>query len=93
MDNEHCPMIDRPCIRHGCKFYVLVQGINPQTQARIDKWDCTFALLPLLLIENSQQQRQTAAAVESLRNSHEKAAAIVAGMATAAHLLPQEVKG
>jgi hypothetical protein len=34
----------------------------------IDEQRCAIAWLPLLLVENSQQQRQTSAAVESFRN-------------------------
>lgn len=34
----------------------------------MDSYDCGMVLQPLLMIENSQQQRQTAAAVESFRN-------------------------
>ncbi|MGO4836635.1 hypothetical protein AB4144_30755, partial [Rhizobiaceae sp. 2RAB30] len=37
------------------------------------EWNCTIAFLPLLLIENSGQQRQTGAAVESFRNEMVKA--------------------
>lgn len=34
----------------------------------MDTEDCAIAWLPVLLIENSQQQRSTGAAVESFRN-------------------------
>jgi len=34
----------------------------------VDEWGCAMAWLPVLIIENSQQQRQTGAAVESFRN-------------------------
>ena len=34
----------------------------------MDEWQCAISLVPFLLIENSQQQRSTAAAVESFRN-------------------------
>lgn len=63
-----CPLLDKPCIEHGCRFYVHLLGNNPQTGKPEDKFDCTFAFLPMLLIENSQMQRQTGAAVESFRN-------------------------
>jgi hypothetical protein len=44
-------------------------GKNPQTEEIIDEWRCAIALLPMLLIENSQMSRQTSAAVESFRNN------------------------
>jgi hypothetical protein len=34
----------------------------------IDDWRCSIALLPMLLIENAQQSRQSGAAIETLRN-------------------------
>lgn len=34
----------------------------------MDEWGCSIAWMPILLIENSQMQRQTGAAVESFRN-------------------------
>lgn len=49
-------------------MWVQIRGANPQTGQELDRWECSFALLPLLLIENTQQTRQAGAAVESLRN-------------------------
>jgi hypothetical protein len=45
-----------------------VRGNNPNTGEEIDDYGCSMAWLPVLMIENSQQQRQTGAAVESFRN-------------------------
>lgn len=53
---------------HKCPMWVKIVGKNPQSEEIYDHWSCSFALLPILLIENSQQQRQTGAAVESFRN-------------------------
>lgn len=50
-----------------------VRGNNPNTGEEIDDYGCAIAWLPLLMIENSQQQRQTGAAVESFRNEMAKA--------------------
>jgi len=50
-----------------------VRGSNPNTGEEIDDYGCAIAWLPLLMIENSQQQRQTGAAVESFRNEMVKA--------------------
>ena len=63
-----CPFWRGPCREHACRLYVQIQGANPNTGEQVNKYDCSFAWLPFLLIENSQQQRQTGAAVESLRN-------------------------
>ena len=63
-----CPLLKEPCIEHRCKFYVHLLGVDPQTAAAVDKFDCAVAFLPVLLIEGAAQARHTAAAVESLRN-------------------------
>ena len=51
-----------------CMMFQQFRGMHPQTGAEIDRWECSIAFLPFLTIENSNQQRQTAAAVESFRN-------------------------
>jgi len=45
-----------------------VQGTDTNTGNQVDEYQCAIAWLPMLLIENSGQQRQTGAAVESFRN-------------------------
>ncbi len=63
-----CPFWKTPCKEHQCRFYIQVVGKHPQTGEELNRWDCAVAWIPVLLIENSQQQRQTGAAVESFRN-------------------------
>jgi len=81
IDKMICPLMQKPCIEdgsvvegemHACRFWVYVQGKNPQG-GDIKQGDCAFAWTPVLLIENSQMQRQTGAAVESFRNEMVKA--------------------
>jgi hypothetical protein len=50
-----------------------IRGTNPNTGAEVDEHGCAMAWMPMLMIENSQQQRQTGAAVESFRNEMVKA--------------------
>jgi len=50
-----------------------LRGTNPNTGQEVDDWGCAMAWMPVLMIENSQQQRQTGAAVESFRNEVVKA--------------------
>jgi len=50
-----------------------VRGKNPNTGKDIDEWGCAVAWMPVLTIENANQQRQTGAAVESFRNEMVKA--------------------
>ena len=65
---NYCPLIHKSCIENKCKWFCQVRGVNPNTGQDVDEWQCAVNLLPLLLIENSQQQRHTSAAVESFRN-------------------------
>lgn len=55
-------------VEHSCPKWIRITGLNPQTGEHMDQYGCSDSFLPLLLIENSQQQRQTGAAVESFRN-------------------------
>ena len=69
LDREHwCPLIGEECMKLKCEWFTQVRGQNPNTGEEVDEWGCAVTWLPMLLIENSQQQRQTGAAVESFRN-------------------------
>lgn len=72
-----CPFIKKDCVKTQCALYTKVQGRDMNTGRDVEDWACAVAWLPMLLIENSGQQRQTGAAVESFRNemvkSNEKA--------------------
>ena len=74
-----CPLMQGPCIEDGavrdgelvkCRFWVAVQGQNPQTGEVVNHHDCAFCWMPVLTIENSKVNRETGAAVESLRNEN-----------------------
>ena len=63
-----CPLIGKDCIQLQCAWFTQVRGVNPNTGEEVDDWSCAVTWLPSLMIENSQQQRQTGAAIESFRN-------------------------
>lgn len=63
-----CPLIKKACIKYDCAWYTHLTGHNPNTGVPMDEWGCAMTWLPILLVENSQQQRQTAASVDSFRN-------------------------
>ena len=69
----YCPLIKKDCIQTKCSWFTQVRGTHPQTGQEVDEWGCAISWMPVLLIENSQQQRQTGAAVESFRNEMVKA--------------------
>ena len=70
---SYCPLIKKDCIGLKCSWYTHVRGMNPNTGEEVDEWSCAINWLPMMLIENSQQQRSTGAAVESFRNEMVKA--------------------
>ncbi len=67
-DDLICPLHKQAManVCHTCPWWQLVRGKHPQTEEELDRWDCAIALLPLLLIENSQRQMQTAASVDKV---------------------------
>ncbi len=66
---DNCPLNNfEPCKKLDCAWFVQIRGHNPNTGADVDEYACAIAWMPVLMIENSQQQRQTGAAVESFRN-------------------------
>lgn len=81
-----CPLLKTPCIEHGCHWYTHLLGTNPQTDKPIDEFGCAVVWLPVLLIENAKEIRQTAAAVESARNQQAlDVATLVQEFSSAAH--------
>ena len=65
----NCPLNSfEPCRQLECAWFMQIRGKNPNTGEDVDEWGCSMAWLPLLMIENSPQQRQTGSAVESFRN-------------------------
>ena len=65
----NCPLNKfEPCKELDCTWFTQLRGTNPNTGKEVDEWGCAIAWLPVLMIENSQQQRSTGAAVESFRN-------------------------
>jgi len=65
---KFCPLIGKDCIGLQCSWFTQVRGMNPNTGEETDEYGCAVTWLPLMMIENSQQQRATAAAIESFRN-------------------------
>lgn len=66
---NNCPINNfEPCRQLDCAWFINVRGTNPNTGEDLDNWGCSVAWLPVLLVENASQSRQTGAAVESFRN-------------------------
>lgn len=67
-NGTYCPLVKKDCIGLQCAWFTRVQGVDINTGNQVDEYQCAITWLPMLLIENSGQQRQTGAAVESFRN-------------------------
>jgi hypothetical protein len=65
----NCPLDGfKPCRQLECAWFMKIAGTNPNTGKEVEEWGCAMSWMPMLMIENSQQQRSTSAAVESFRN-------------------------
>jgi hypothetical protein len=84
-----CPAtgFDRTCreiiAECDCPKFVKIAGTDPNTGVHIDKMGCVDSFLPMLLIENAKESRQTGAAVESFRNNVSKVAGALLQVAVA----------
>ena len=67
-NGNFCPLIKKDCVGLTCAWFSKVQGYDTNTGSEVEEYQCAMAWMPMLLIENSGQQRQTGAAVESFRN-------------------------
>lgn len=45
-----------------------MRGKHPQTGEPVDEWSCAVAWMPILLVESTQAEKETGAAIESFRN-------------------------
>lgn len=63
-----CPLLKKACLAHDCAWYGHMEGMNPQTGAVMDHWDCSIKWLPILITEQARQTRGVQASVESFRN-------------------------
>lgn len=55
-----------------CVEWIKLGGMDPQTGQPIDHWMCARVALPMLLVENSNQQRQVAKSVDKVANQVNK---------------------
>ncbi len=70
---KYCPLVKKDCIALQCAWFIQMRGSHPQTGEPVDEWACAITWMPVLMIENSKEQRSTGAAVESFRNEMVKA--------------------
>lgn len=54
--------------RHECPKFVKIAGVDRNTGAEVHQFGCVDSFLPMLLMENSYQQRGTAASVDKVAN-------------------------
>jgi hypothetical protein len=89
----NCPLDGfNPCRQLECAWFMKIAGTNPNTGKEVEEWGCSMAWLPMLMIENSQQQRSTGAAVESFRNEMVKNNEVGQRVLLAAAGVPQQAQ-
>lgn len=90
---SNCPLDGfKPCRQLECAWFMKIAGTNPNTGKEVEEWGCSMAWLPMLMIENSQQQRSTGAAVESFRNEMVKANEVSQRVLLSAAGVPQQAQ-
>ena len=90
---KNCPLDGfNPCRQLDCAWFMKIVGTNPNTGKEVEEWGCAIAWMPMLMIENSQQQRQTGAAVESFRNEMVKSNEVGQRVLLAAAGIPQQAQ-
>tara|TARA_R100001440_G_scaffold61360_1_gene81249 strand:+ start:143 stop:448 length:306 start_codon:yes stop_codon:yes gene_type:complete len=71
---DNCPLNGfKKCKQFKCAWFVQMKGTNPNDGKEVDEFACAMAWLPMLLVENAMQSRQSGAAIESFRNEMVKA--------------------
>jgi hypothetical protein len=89
----NCPLDGfKPCRQLECAWFMKIAGTNPNTGKEVEEWGCSMAWMPMLMIENSQQQRGTSAAVESFRNEMVKNNEVGQRVLLAAAGVPQQAR-
>jgi len=89
----NCPLDGfKPCRQLECAWFMKIKGKDPQSEKEIEEWGCSIAWMPMLMIENSQQQRSTSAAVESFRNEMVKNNEVGQRVLLAAAGVPQQTQ-
>jgi len=53
---------------HQCAWYVKLAGTNPNTGETTDESGCGIHWLPVLMVENSMRQLNTATAIDDFKN-------------------------
>jgi hypothetical protein len=89
----NCPLDGfKPCRQLECAWFMKIAGTNPNTGKEIEEWGCSMAWMPILMIENSQQQRSTSSAVESFRNEMVKSNEISQRILLTTSGIPQQTQ-
>ena len=83
----YCPLVKKECLGTKCAWFTRVQGVDKNTGKDVDEYQCAIAWMPMLLVENSGQQRQTGASIDSFRNE-----VVKANQATARLLMQEQNK-
>lgn len=65
---EEAKTEDGKSVVYRCPWYVQVRGVDTNTGAEVDNWQCAIAWMPTLMINTANESRKGVAATESFRN-------------------------
>lgn len=75
----HETAFKKPCCKERCPKWVRLLGVNPQTGAHVDEYNCADTWVPLLLVEVSQKLVRADATIHNMNNELAKSQAQLAG--------------
>ena len=67
-----CPYLKKSCIKDDCMMWMTLRGYDHNKGEEVDNDGCCISFIPSLLVDNTQKNRETGAAVESFRNEVHK---------------------
>jgi hypothetical protein len=70
---NNCPLNNfDPCKELECAWFMRIAGANARTGEMMDSWGCAIPWVPILLVENTQQQKSTASNASSFVSQHQE---------------------
>lgn len=72
----HCTWFEKSCrdlvVSGACRRWTRIDGMNPQTGEKLDRWDCVDNHVPTILMSIGKATVECGAATESFRNEYVK---------------------
>ncbi len=72
-ETKTCPL-GHTCVKttesgiERCAWHMKIQGMNPQTDEPMDRWECAIVWSPIMMIEQAREQNVTSSTLQEFRN-------------------------